>query len=97
MSLALVSCSRARFLETADGATSPEPQPPSTARRARRSGGHALISLLKEAADVSKENVERAMTVAHRLSLELRTAEIGSGNWRARSSALGKVLNLLGI
>ena len=37
--------------------------------------GHAVIRLLKEAADVSKENIERAMTVAHRLSLELRTAE----------------------
>jgi hypothetical protein len=37
--------------------------------------GHALIGLLKEAASISKENVERAMTVAHRLSLELRSAE----------------------
>jgi chromosome segregation ATPase len=37
--------------------------------------GHALIGLLKEAANSSKENVERAMTVAHRLSLELRSAK----------------------
>src|SRR5262245_30641199 len=37
--------------------------------------GHAVIGLLKEAADLSKENTERAMTVAHRLSLELRAAE----------------------
>jgi TolA-binding protein len=37
--------------------------------------GHAVIGLLKEAANLSKENIERAMTVAHRLSLELRTAE----------------------
>jgi hypothetical protein len=37
--------------------------------------GHALIGLLKEAADSSKENVERAMTVAHRLSLELRSSK----------------------
>jgi TolA-binding protein len=37
--------------------------------------GHAVIGLLKEAADTSKESIERAMTVAHRLSLELRTAE----------------------
>src|ERR1700704_6210410 len=37
--------------------------------------GHALIGLLKEAANNSKENVERAMTVAHRLSLELRSAK----------------------
>ena len=34
-----------------------------------------MIGLLKEAADISEENIERAMTVAHRLSLELRTAE----------------------
>jgi chromosome segregation ATPase len=37
--------------------------------------GHAVIALLKEAAGISKESIERAMTVAHRLSLELRTAE----------------------
>jgi TolA-binding protein len=37
--------------------------------------GHAVIALLQEAANLSKENVERAMTVAHRLSLELRAAE----------------------
>jgi chromosome segregation ATPase len=37
--------------------------------------GHALIDLLREAANISKENIERAMTVAHRLSLELRSAE----------------------
>ena len=37
--------------------------------------GHALIGLLKEAANISKENVERGMTVAHRLSLELRSAQ----------------------
>src|ERR1700716_349108 len=37
--------------------------------------GHALMGLLKKAANSSKENVERAMTVAHRLSLELRSAK----------------------
>jgi chromosome segregation ATPase len=37
--------------------------------------GHVVLSLLKEAATISKENLERAMTVAHRLSLELRSAE----------------------
>jgi hypothetical protein len=37
--------------------------------------GHALIGLLKEAAHISKDNVQRAMTMAHRLSLELRSAE----------------------
>ena len=37
--------------------------------------GHALMGLLKKAANSSKENVERAMTVAHRLSLELRSSK----------------------
>jgi chromosome segregation ATPase len=37
--------------------------------------GHAVIALLQKAADIAEENIERAMTVAHRLSLELRTAE----------------------
>jgi chromosome segregation ATPase len=36
--------------------------------------GHALIGLLKEAANSWKENVERVMTVAHKLLLELRSA-----------------------
>jgi hypothetical protein len=37
--------------------------------------GHAVIALLQKAADIAEENIERAMTVAHRLSPELRTAE----------------------
>jgi len=37
--------------------------------------GHALVAMLKEAANTSKENVDRAMTVAHKLSMELRAAE----------------------
>jgi chromosome segregation ATPase len=37
--------------------------------------GHALIALLQEAATVSKENVDRAMTVADKLSIQLRAAE----------------------
>jgi TolA-binding protein len=37
--------------------------------------GHAVIALLQKAADIAEENIERVMTVAHRLSLELRTAE----------------------
>jgi predicted nucleic acid-binding Zn-ribbon protein len=36
---------------------------------------HAVITLLREAADISKENVDRAMTMAHKLSIELRAAE----------------------
>jgi chromosome segregation ATPase len=37
--------------------------------------GHALLALIDDAANVSKENIERAMTMAHRVSLELRAAE----------------------
>jgi hypothetical protein len=37
--------------------------------------GHALVAMLQEAANISKENVERAMTMAHKLSLQLRAAE----------------------
>ena len=34
-----------------------------------------MIALLQKAAGIAEENIERAMTVAHRLSLDLRTAE----------------------
>jgi chromosome segregation ATPase len=37
--------------------------------------GRALVAMLQEAANISKENVDRAMTVAHKLSMELRAAE----------------------
>jgi chromosome segregation ATPase len=37
--------------------------------------GHALVALLQEAATLSKENVDRAMAVAHKLSIQLRAAE----------------------
>jgi chromosome segregation ATPase len=37
--------------------------------------GQGLLALIKDAANVSKENIERAMTMAHRVSLELRAAE----------------------
>ena len=36
--------------------------------------GHALIAMLEEAATL-RENVDRAMSVAHRLSIQLRAAE----------------------
>jgi hypothetical protein len=52
----------------------PKPKQPAQLEPADQTG-HAVIGLLKEAANVSKENLERAMTVAHRLSLELRRAE----------------------
>jgi hypothetical protein len=37
--------------------------------------GHRLVALLREAANISAENVERAMTMAHKASMELRAAE----------------------
>jgi chromosome segregation ATPase len=37
--------------------------------------GHALIARLREAANISNQNVERAMTLAHKLSVQLRAAE----------------------
>ncbi len=37
--------------------------------------GHAVIALLQEAVDVAKHNCERAMDIAHKLSLQLRASE----------------------
>jgi hypothetical protein len=37
--------------------------------------GQRIVALLREAADASAENVERAMTMAHKTSMELRAAE----------------------
>jgi TolA-binding protein len=37
--------------------------------------GQAIVASLREAANVSKENVDRAMAVAHKLSMQLRAAE----------------------
>jgi hypothetical protein len=50
--------------------------------------GHALLALLGEAANISKENVDRAMTLAHKLSMDLRAAEdrISQAGSRNRTS-----------
>ena len=37
--------------------------------------GQAIVSLLQQAASVAKENCDRAMDVAHKLSMQLRAAE----------------------
>ena len=37
--------------------------------------GHAVLALLQEAVGVAKQNCERAMEIAHKLSLQLRAAE----------------------
>jgi chromosome segregation ATPase len=37
--------------------------------------GQGVLALVQQAANISKENADRAMSMAHRLSLELRAAE----------------------
>jgi hypothetical protein len=37
--------------------------------------GHALVGMLKDAAALSQQNVDRAMTMAHQLSMQLRASE----------------------
>ncbi len=37
--------------------------------------GQAIVGMLQEAVDVAKQNCERAMDIAHKLSLQLRAAE----------------------
>jgi hypothetical protein len=37
--------------------------------------GQGILALVKQAPNISKENADRAMSVAHRLSLQLRAAE----------------------
>jgi hypothetical protein len=37
--------------------------------------GQAIVSMLQDAVDVAKQNCERAMDIAHKLSLKLREAE----------------------
>jgi hypothetical protein len=37
--------------------------------------GFAIVAMLHEAVDVAKQNCERAMDIAHKLSLKLREAE----------------------
>jgi hypothetical protein len=37
--------------------------------------GQAIVTMLQEAVDVAKQNCERAMDIAHKLSLQLRAAE----------------------
>jgi predicted nucleic acid-binding Zn-ribbon protein len=37
--------------------------------------GQGILALVQQAANISKENADRAMSVAHRLSLQLRAAE----------------------
>ena len=64
-------------------ANQPEPLVPFAPKpRARPEGsfvaddsGHAIIALLKKAADTAKDDCARAMDLAHKLSFQLRAAE----------------------
>jgi hypothetical protein len=37
--------------------------------------GHSIVSMLQQAVEVAKDNTDRAMDVAHKLSVQLRAAE----------------------
>lgn len=37
--------------------------------------GHALVAMLREAANISNESVDRATSLAHKLAMQLRAAE----------------------
>ena len=37
--------------------------------------GHAIVAMLQDAVDVAQQNCERAMDIAHKLSVKLREAE----------------------
>jgi len=61
--------------------------------------GHAIVALLKEAADVTKETCERAVETAHQLSVKLRAAEdrvreleSESRQWQVRATQAEKWL-----
>jgi hypothetical protein len=44
----------------------------------------AIVSQIQRAADLANEDCDRAMTLAHKLSMELRAAEDRTHNWRSR-------------
>jgi hypothetical protein len=48
--------------------------PPDTAMLAD-DAGHGIIALLRKAADMAKQDCDRAMDIAHKLSSQLRAAE----------------------
>ena len=43
--------------------------------------GEAIIAKLQKAADLSNENCDRAMKLAHKLSMQLRAADNGASTW----------------
>jgi hypothetical protein len=53
----------------------PPPKEPRNEGDPVDNSGHAIMVLLQEAATVAKGNSERAMDLAHKLSIQLRNAE----------------------
>ena len=48
--------------------------------------GQAIVAQIRTAADLAKEDCDRAMSLAHKLSMELRAAEDRTQKWRGRLS-----------
>ena len=48
--------------------------------------GQAIVAQIRTAADLAKEDCDRAMSLAHKLSMELRAAETEHSKWRGRLS-----------
>ena len=63
------------------------PETKSEADTVDRSGG-AIISLLQQAADFAKEECDRAFSIAHQLSLQLRAEEDRANKLQAKVSQL---------
>jgi exonuclease VII small subunit len=51
--------------------------------------GQAIVAKLQKAADRSNENCDRAMKLAHKLSMQLRAAEDRINQLEARSNPFG--------
>jgi hypothetical protein len=54
---------------------SPKEKSPRSDGDALDQSGEAIVALLQQAATLSNENCDRAMSLAHRLSIQLRAAE----------------------
>src|SRR6266516_680391 len=50
-------------------------EPPRSSATPVEEAGQAIIAKIQKAADLSNENCDRAMRLAHKLSMELRSAE----------------------
>jgi uncharacterized small protein (DUF1192 family) len=64
-----------RTPSTPEVLTFPSKQKPGDESDQIDQAGHALLAMLREAATLSNDNVDRPMTVAHKLSIQLRAAE----------------------